>query len=429
LHLDSAYERGVLLFLSHLRLSAEWENDALRPLLLQRVREVLLLACRDPLARDELVARMGDSVDACGDKPIWALNQMTLLAKVARARGHPDELREVGRRVMRLGVVHEHVARKIRSLGFVDDVCVYLAFEIALAGKLDLPVSAQEMKFPDYIKVSEEELLECEREALQEGEEERLEAWLLAWPEWQSLLREKSCVQDFGDIEAVVIIDAPGGGASAGTSRRGSGASTRGSTWDLAGATDLSGEPLDDPVLLGHSIWSYRELLPHWIKTGSDLNNSQWGVEEFHAALRRVEVGVIQDPQLQLQLELDRELGDLELERHQLKLQRGLEEGGQSVSLRSSRSSSSSAASMSSRWLALDEGGTLLDGSSPTDSVTRGKAFLRAGWSRYHSISVAKRKPRLSLGGSVIAPFLFQRKTQQQQQSSDEGGIDDSRLE
>ena len=43
---------------------------------------------------------------------------------------------------MRLGVVHEHVEKKIKSLPSidVDDVCIYLRFEIELREPLGLPV-------------------------------------------------------------------------------------------------------------------------------------------------------------------------------------------------------------------------------------------------------------------------------------------------
>ena len=43
--------------------------------------------------------------------------------------------------------------RKCDSLSFVDDVCVYLRFEIDLKDELDLPVSAMSMHFPNYIKI------------------------------------------------------------------------------------------------------------------------------------------------------------------------------------------------------------------------------------------------------------------------------------
>lgn len=71
---------------------------------------------------------MDGATDACGDKPVWALNQMQVAVEVARARGDRTALRALGLRIQRLGVVHEHVERKMASLAVVDDVCVYLRF-------------------------------------------------------------------------------------------------------------------------------------------------------------------------------------------------------------------------------------------------------------------------------------------------------------
>ena len=101
-----------------------------------------------------LLVRISDSIDACNDKPAWALNQMGVLERVLKARGNRVALKELGRRILNLEIVHEHAKAKCDSLKFVDDVCVYLRFEIALREDLDLPVSSSSMHFPSYIIIS-----------------------------------------------------------------------------------------------------------------------------------------------------------------------------------------------------------------------------------------------------------------------------------
>ena len=39
------------------------------------------------LPNEEILMRICDSIDVCGDKPIWALNQMTVVVKISEARG------------------------------------------------------------------------------------------------------------------------------------------------------------------------------------------------------------------------------------------------------------------------------------------------------------------------------------------------------
>jgi len=263
-YVDKANQRGVLLFLSKLRMAKEFNDENLKEGLAKRVLEALETIAADDYSRDEIIARMSDSIDACGDKPIWALNQITLISMIAKARGDREALRKVGLGVMRLEIVHEHVLKKIASLSFVDDVCVYLRFEIALKEELDLPVSAQEMLFPRYIKVTDEEIKAAKKDAL-EITDEQFEEWLDNWPEWQRQKRFEVAEEvKFSDLKR--------------NSRRFS------LSWsDLFGNTDIP-----DPVRIGSkgSIWSMQDLLKHYVATGLDLNNSPRTIDEIRSMTR-----------------------------------------------------------------------------------------------------------------------------------------------
>ncbi|GBG24521.1 Disease resistance protein TAO1 [Hondaea fermentalgiana] len=251
-HLPESYERTLLSFLSKLRWSAEFRRSAFQEGLAKRVVSALGLLQEDAYSREEVLTRISDSVDACADKPIWALNQITLIAKLAHARGDREAIRALGRSVMRLEIVHEHVQRKIASIDIVDDVCVYLRFEVDLREDLDLPVAALDMLFPKFIEISSEEIDAARTEALSIGEAE-FEIWLDAWPEWQRQLRHETA-------EKLTYADLPR------NSRRFS------MSWaDVFGNTNL-----DDPVRVqrGGPVWSLADLLRHWVPTGLDLYNS-----------------------------------------------------------------------------------------------------------------------------------------------------------
>ncbi|CAK9111844.1 Importin subunit alpha-6 (Karyopherin subunit alpha-5) [Durusdinium trenchii] len=258
--------RGVLHFLSKLRSAQEFDNgESERHGLALRVVEALHTLCNDEYAREEIIARMLESLDACGDKPIWALNQLHLMSLTAHARGDRAALRKLGLRVLRLDIVHTHAARIVRETykGNIDDVCVYLGLELALRDKLDLPVSAKAMIFSTYVEIPQSELDLISGEALAVTDQ-ALEAWLDTWPEWQRQLRQEAA-------DALTWSQLP-----------------RNSRRFSTSFINLFGDPISDPVRIGKqgTIWSMQELLKHWVATGVDLNNTPRSVSEINTITR-----------------------------------------------------------------------------------------------------------------------------------------------
>jgi len=265
------YKDGLLKFLSKLRTSAEFQREETREGLARRIVEVLETINDDEYSREEILLRCVDSVDRCNDKPIWALNQITLTTLISKARGNRKKLRDLGHSIMRLDVVHEHAKNKIAELGSqgeVDDVCVYLKYEISLRESLDLPVSAQHMLFPSYIKIKKSELA-ATREAAAAITDEDLEIWLSAWPEWQRQLRlEAAEAVTWQDLETTTV--------------------TKRISLSL---TTFSGDPMSNPVLVGkRGPWCFEELIDRWVATGMDFANVKLDPGEFISKLRKIEV-------------------------------------------------------------------------------------------------------------------------------------------
>lgn len=263
-YIEPSDRRGVLQFLSKLRLSKEFRNENLQVGLARRVLNALNSVVNDEYARSEIIGHMVDSVDACGDKPIWALNQLTLVGLIGQARGDRNALRRLGLGVMRLEIVHQHCVRKISSLSAADDVCVFLRFEISLKDDLELPVSSEDMLFPQYMHVSDEEIDEARRAALDVSGAD-FEIWLETWPEWQRQLRLEAA-------EALIWEELPR------NSRR----------FSLSWTDVMGNNNISDPVRIGSNstIWSMRDLLKHWIATGLDLNNQTRSIDEIKRLTR-----------------------------------------------------------------------------------------------------------------------------------------------
>jgi hypothetical protein len=139
--------------------------------------------------------RIGQALESCGDRVIWAMNQLELTLRVHQAQqgGAPEqELRNLGRSLLRLQVVHQHAAAKVETLRVVDPIEVYLAYETRLAQPLELPLSTQEMLYERCSNITAADLDAASQAATQADTDPRqVEAYLSTWAPWQGLLRRQ----------------------------------------------------------------------------------------------------------------------------------------------------------------------------------------------------------------------------------------------
>jgi len=183
LRLSSAKTVIALQYLSELGNVKELGIAETRRALAERVMKVISLL-NNVECRGAVIQCMKDTLDVCFDKPIWALNQLTLVGLISRACKNQDKLRALGRRVMNLQIVHEHVQKKIDAAHWLDEVCLYLCFETELHETLSLPVDSTSLEAPSHMKVTCAELKAVENEALGVSEE-AFEEWLSSWVEWK----------------------------------------------------------------------------------------------------------------------------------------------------------------------------------------------------------------------------------------------------
>ncbi|GBG28337.1 U6 snRNA-associated Sm-like protein LSm1 [Hondaea fermentalgiana] len=245
---ENAYVRDIIEFLKLLASSLENRVPDLRESLLERLRDVLETAATDEVAREEILMRMADAVDTCVDKPVWALGQMQLVAALAHARGDRTALRKLGLGVMRLGVVHQHASNLLNLSDLdVDDVCVYLKFELELRDDLGLPVSPRAMEWEQYVDVTPEDIEAARAEALAITDAD-LDVWLLSWAPWQEQLRGEAVVayEDLKVPDHKLRIEA-----------------------DAATATDLLGDAISDPVVVLPDVANICKLMENYHLPGA----------------------------------------------------------------------------------------------------------------------------------------------------------------
>jgi hypothetical protein len=193
LHAEPVQLDSFLNFLDRLRDTADFKNTNSRPLLAKRI-----VGLTTQLAASESLAavcheRIGQALESCGDRVIWAMNQLELTVRVHQAQqaGAPEqELRDLARSLLRLQVVHQHAAAKVASLRAVDPIEVYLAYETQLAHALGLPLSTHHMLYENISNVNQADLRKALRAAQQaDADPRQVEAYLTAWGPWQQFIR------------------------------------------------------------------------------------------------------------------------------------------------------------------------------------------------------------------------------------------------
>jgi len=218
--------------------------------IIDRVMEILRsLNDADEHIKGAVRAYMLDSVTSCHDRPIWAVNQVHVLFLIQRARGDRSKLRILGERILRLELLHRCVRKYISCMAkggceVVDEVTIYLIFEIRLRERLQLPLCATKMMFHTMYKVTDEEL-EMTGDIILRESVETFETWLQTWPEWQRFQREQQARRV--DLETLpeTVVESDG-----------------------AARVNLCGEEASDFVLLRGRVWSLADVLKHWTETG-----------------------------------------------------------------------------------------------------------------------------------------------------------------
>jgi len=197
---------------------------------------------------EEIMTRINDSVDTCHDKPLWVLNQLNTMIMISKARGDASALRDVGRNVMALGIVHKHAEKWLESYtnSDVDDVCVYLKFEIELRDIV--PCVATSMLFPDFMTITKSQIAAARADVLSITPCQ-FEEWLVQWEPWMRYVRS-TCIVPYNMLPF-------------------------GCTKHEIPETNVMGDDMEDPMSIkGGVVMSYDIFTKHWVEHGVDLYNT-----------------------------------------------------------------------------------------------------------------------------------------------------------
>ncbi|MGL3210419.1 NEL-type E3 ubiquitin ligase domain-containing protein [Bradyrhizobium sp. BR 1433] len=177
-------------FLDRLRKTVNYANPEFRKLVADDLRQA---AIRPGLRQQYFQLAFGASA-TCEDRITLTWNCMqTARVNADVEEGVYDnrlgELVDQARVLFRLGALERIARQKVASLQFVDEIEVYLAYQVKLRERLDLQLIAPDMRFFDVSYVTEHDLAAAE--ILVRNEEATGFADYLAtrWQPWETVVR------------------------------------------------------------------------------------------------------------------------------------------------------------------------------------------------------------------------------------------------
>ncbi|TWC69824.1 type III secretion system effector E3 ubiquitin ligase (YopM/NopM family) [Herbaspirillum sp. SJZ099] len=177
-----------------------WESVNYTPKLKAAVATWLPKIAQDSELRALIYAIADRSTESCEDRVALTYNDMKNLDNAYEvSRGaydtKLDALVELGRGAFRLDALAKIASRKVESLRQmkeeevkVDEIVVYLAYQVRLHERLGLPTDLVDMRFFNVSGVTQQDLDDAVTEVQSREQAEFFQYFLLDWAPWQAML-------------------------------------------------------------------------------------------------------------------------------------------------------------------------------------------------------------------------------------------------
>jgi len=187
------HETNAQAFSTFLTRLAETKNTLENPSFRDQVADWLRKLFLDATLREETFALAQESTSSCEDRVTLTFNTMqqaALLRDVERGKWDSKltGLVTAGREMFRLEQLERIAGEKVKSLRFVDEIEVYLAFQTALRQRLQLNSVAELMRFYGHSGVTQQDL-NCALVEIKSKENSEFASWLPGWAPWKSVLQ------------------------------------------------------------------------------------------------------------------------------------------------------------------------------------------------------------------------------------------------
>ena len=146
--IDLRYDQAADLvrYLGRLTSTADYQNQVSRPVLGQRVMAAMSFLAGNDRVREDALRYISEALGSCDDRIILALDDLETLQLLTSAESlafenrDPRELRALGLQMMRLDEVKRIARDHMKTLSWVDEIEVELAFRLVYASKSSCPV-------------------------------------------------------------------------------------------------------------------------------------------------------------------------------------------------------------------------------------------------------------------------------------------------
>ena len=197
-------------YLGRLTSTADYRNQVSRPVLGQRVMALMSFLAGNDRVREDALRYISEALSSCDDRIILALDDLETLQLLTSAQSlaletrDPRELRALGLLMMRLEKLKQIARDHMKTLNWVDEIEVELAFQIGVRQQLELPGLTQHMLFRGCAHVSEQDIANAVEQVNAHCCEAELETWLAQWEPWQKFLRLQA-VPSFDQLASTTV--------------------------------------------------------------------------------------------------------------------------------------------------------------------------------------------------------------------------------
>ena len=255
-------------YLGRLTSTADYQNQVSRPVLGQRVMALMSFLAGNDRVREDALRYISEALSSCDDRIILALDDLETLQLLISAQSlalekrDPCELRALGLQMMRLEKLKKFASNHMKTLSWVDQVEVELAFQIGVRQQLKLPGLTQHMLFRGCAHVSEQDIANAVEQVNAHCCEAELDTWLAQWEPWQKFLRLQA-VPSFDQLASTTV--------------------------DCIDDCHICAEKTDRMVELGNTHLDYDSLVKAYLENGNNpLTNAPM---DWSGVVRLIEEG------------------------------------------------------------------------------------------------------------------------------------------
>ncbi len=195
----------VLNFLGRLTTTAEYQNVQSRPILANRVMDAFKLMAENTDIKSRSYDLIYNGLASCDDRIISALDEIEIMVDIynlEKTKMDETKLREIGKSYLLLEMVNKKADEHQKTLTWVDEIEIHLAFQTTLAERFKLRLSTRNMIFRGCAQIKTDEIHEIGDVIEKECTQDAVEKFLSTWSPWITYQR-RNVVPSYESLKSI----------------------------------------------------------------------------------------------------------------------------------------------------------------------------------------------------------------------------------